>query len=77
MKEARKRQRNCLDTCTGFIVQSRALWRGTPARELEPTAAYRLGIHIGEWPGGETPLGGKILREWSQPSLGEARGDKW
>jgi hypothetical protein len=21
-----------------------ALWRGTPARELKPTAAYRLGV---------------------------------
>jgi hypothetical protein len=52
---------------------------GTPARELEPTAAYRRGVDIGEWSGGEiplTPLGGKILQELSQPSIGEARGDK-
>jgi hypothetical protein len=60
-----------------FIVQEGALWRGTPTRELEPRASYRLGVDIGERPGGETPLGGKILPKWSQPSLGEATGDKW
>jgi hypothetical protein len=47
------------------------------ARELEPTAAYRLGVDIGERSGRETLLGGKILQvEWS-PLVGEARGDKW
>jgi hypothetical protein len=25
------------------------LWRGSPAGELEPTAAHRLGIDIGDW----------------------------
>jgi hypothetical protein len=50
---------------------------GSPVKELEPTAAYRLGVDIGELSAGETPLGGKILPEWSQPILGKARGDKW
>jgi hypothetical protein len=36
MKEAWKRQRYGSNTNTGFIVQEGALWRGTPARELEP-----------------------------------------
>jgi hypothetical protein len=44
---------------------------GTPARELEPPAAHRLGVDIEEWSGGETPLGGEIPPEWSQPALGK------
>jgi hypothetical protein len=40
--------------------------RGEPQRDraLELPATYKLGISIGEQPGGETPLGGKILPEW-------------
>jgi hypothetical protein len=55
----------------------RSLADGSPARELEPPAAYRLGVYIRERSGEETLLGGEILPEWSQPSLGEARGGKW
>jgi hypothetical protein len=48
---------------------------GTPERGLDPTAAYRLGVDIGEPSRGEIPLSGKI-QERSQPLLGEAR-NKW
>jgi hypothetical protein len=43
------------------------LRRGSPARELEPTAAYRLGIDIDikEGSGGEILPGEKIFPEWS------------
>jgi hypothetical protein len=76
IKETWKRQRDGSYTSTGFIVQEGALQRGTTARELEPTAAYRLGVAIGERSGGETLLGGKIILEWSQLLLGEARRDR-
>jgi hypothetical protein len=36
-KEAWKRQRASSNASTGFVVEEGALWRGTPARELEPT----------------------------------------
>jgi hypothetical protein len=74
MKEAWQRQRDGSNTSTGFIVQEGVLWRGSPARE--PTAAYRLGVDSREQSGGEALLGGKILQEWNQQSLGEAREDK-
>jgi hypothetical protein len=77
MKEVWNWQRDGSNTSTGFIVWEGALWRWISARELESTAAYRLGVDIGERSGGETPLGGKILLEWGQPSLGEVRGEKW
>jgi hypothetical protein len=35
MKKAWMRQRDNSNTSTEFIVQAGALWRGTPARELE------------------------------------------
>jgi hypothetical protein len=38
-------------------AQEGALWKGTPARELEPTATYRLGVDLEEQSAGETPLG--------------------
>jgi hypothetical protein len=76
-KEAGKRHKDSSNTSTGFIVQEGALWRGSPARKLEPTGTYRLGVVIGEWSGRETPLGGKILLEWNQPLLGDARRDMW
>jgi hypothetical protein len=44
-------------------VEKRSLWRGSPARELEPTAAYRLGVDTGG-AGGKIPgrlLDGKIF----------------
>jgi hypothetical protein len=47
------------------------------SKELEPLADYKLGVDIGGQSGRETLLCGKILPEWSQTSLGEARGDKW
>jgi hypothetical protein len=47
MKEAWKRQRDSSNTSTGFTVQAGALWRVTPARELEPTGTHRLGLDIG------------------------------
>jgi hypothetical protein len=47
MKEAWKRQRDGLNTNTEFIVQPGALWRGTPVKELEPTATHRLELDIG------------------------------
>jgi hypothetical protein len=34
------------NSSTGFIGEE-TLWRGSPARELEPTAAYRLEEDIG------------------------------
>jgi hypothetical protein len=46
MKEAWKRQRDCSNTSTGFIVQTGALWRGTSAKELEPTASHRPKFHL-------------------------------
>jgi hypothetical protein len=73
MKETWKRQRDGSNASTEFIVQEGTLWRGTPARELEPPAVYRLGVDIGEWSGGEGPLDGKIIPKCSQPSRGEAR----
>jgi hypothetical protein len=48
---------------TGFIIQEGALWRGSPVRELEPTAAYRLGVDTGEQSGGEILLGRKMFSE--------------
>jgi hypothetical protein len=47
MKEAWQRHRDSSNTSAGFIVQAGALWRGTPARELEPIATHRLGLDIG------------------------------
>jgi hypothetical protein len=44
-KEETERHSN---TSTGFIVQAGALWRETPARELEPTAMHRLGLDTGD-----------------------------
>jgi hypothetical protein len=76
VKEAQKRQRNCSNT-KHRIYFGRSPWRGSPARELEFTAAFRLGIDIGEWSREEILLGWKILPEWSQPAIGEDRGDKW
>jgi hypothetical protein len=49
---------------TGFI-QEETLWRGSPERELEPTAAYRLEVDIGEGSGGEIFLVQKIFLEQS------------
>jgi hypothetical protein len=44
------------------------LCRGSPpTKELEPLAAYRLVVDTGEWSGGDTLVGGKIILEWSQP----------
>jgi hypothetical protein len=40
-------QREGSNASTGSIVWEGALRRGTPARELEPTAAYRLGVDKG------------------------------
>jgi hypothetical protein len=73
MKEARKRQRDSSNTITGFIVQEGALCRGIPARELEPTAIYRLGVDNRAviWRGLHS---GKIPPKWSQASLGEVLG---
>jgi hypothetical protein len=48
----RERGRPGSNASTGFVVQEEALQRGTPARELEPTAAYRLGVDVGEQSGG-------------------------
>jgi hypothetical protein len=31
------------------LFEKRNLRRGSPARELEPTVAYRLGVDIGWW----------------------------
>jgi hypothetical protein len=76
MKEAWKRQRDSSNTSTGFTVWEGALWRGTPEESWSPSH-YRLEVDIGEWSGGEIPLVGNFLLEWSQPSLGEARGDNW
>jgi hypothetical protein len=47
MKEAWKRQREGSNASTGFIVWEGPLWRRSPARELEPKAADRLGVDIG------------------------------
>jgi hypothetical protein len=41
------RSRDSSNTSTGFTVQAEALWKGTLARELEPTATHRLGLDIG------------------------------
>jgi hypothetical protein len=50
VKETWKRQRDGSNTSTGFIVQVGALWRGTPPREIEPTATHRLGLVVeGYW----------------------------
>jgi hypothetical protein len=37
-----------LNTTTGCIVWKGTLRRGTPARELGPSATYRLGVDIEE-----------------------------
>jgi hypothetical protein len=42
MKEAWKRQRDGSKASKGFIVQEGTLWRGIPAKELEPTALTDL-----------------------------------
>jgi hypothetical protein len=47
MREAWQKERDSPNTSTGFIVQAGALWRGTPARELEPIATHKLGLDIG------------------------------
>jgi hypothetical protein len=58
--------------------QHRAYCLGRSPVEGDPsTRTYRLGVVIGEQCGGETPLGRKVLAEWCQTSLGEARGGKW
>jgi hypothetical protein len=38
-----------LNASIGFIIQEETIKRGYPARELEPTATYRLGLDIGGW----------------------------
>jgi hypothetical protein len=48
MKEAWKRQRDGSNTSTWFIVLEGVLQQGTPSRQMESTAAYRLGVDIGE-----------------------------
>jgi hypothetical protein len=32
-----------------FVIQEEALWRRILARELDPTAAYRLEVDTGGW----------------------------
>jgi hypothetical protein len=76
MKQTWKRQREASNTSTAFIVWEGVLRKGIPASELEPTVTYRLGVDKGSDLEGNL-LGGKILPEWSQLLLGEARGDKW
>jgi hypothetical protein len=44
MKEAGKGQKDSSNASTRFIVREGAMWRGTPARELESPATYRLGV---------------------------------
>jgi hypothetical protein len=62
----------------GVIVGEGTLWKRLPARELQPTAAYRRGVDSGEWSGAE-----KFSAGWEESSgvestmPGEARGDKW
>jgi hypothetical protein len=70
MKETWKRQTEDSNISTGFIAQERDLWRESPARQLEPSTAYRLGVVLGK-------LRGKILLVWSESSLREAGGGKW
>jgi hypothetical protein len=48
---------------TGFIIWEGTLRREPPAREQEPTAAYRLGVDTEEQAGGETLPGGNVLLE--------------
>jgi hypothetical protein len=60
MKEAWKSQKDGSNASIGFIIQEGDLRRGS-SRELESTAAYTLGVDIGEQSGRKTPLGGKIL----------------
>jgi hypothetical protein len=62
MKEAWKRQKDGSNTSTGFIVQDRALQRGIPARELEPTATYRLGVDTGKCLEGKPCSVGKFFQ---------------
>jgi hypothetical protein len=50
------------NTSTGFIVQEGALCRGSPARDLEPTAAYRLGIDKGRSLEGKPHWMGKFFQ---------------
>jgi hypothetical protein len=38
---------------------------GVPRKRIEPPVTYRLELDIGEWSGGGTLLGEKILPEWS------------
>jgi hypothetical protein len=74
MKEAGKSQR---DGSNGVYCLGRSPVEKVPVKELEPTGAYRLGVDIRGQSGGKTPLSGKILLEWGQPLLGEARRYKW
>jgi hypothetical protein len=46
MKEAWKRQRDGSNT-TRLVFQAGALWKGTPARELEPIAIHGLELDTG------------------------------
>jgi hypothetical protein len=42
MEEAWNRQKDGTNASTGFIIWEVSLRRGSPERELEPPAAYRL-----------------------------------
>jgi hypothetical protein len=56
MKEAQKRLKDSSNTSSGFIIQEEALWRWGIQQSQNPTAAYRLGVDIGEESGREILL---------------------